>query len=958
MLKNSVLDIFVLSILLFCGSLSSVFSQSAGRGNEGNKYYKITGNVTSEEGPVPFAYVSLEELRMDIMADENGHSEFKRIPVGSYKLEVQNLGHADFQRVVSVSNEDLTVNVRLKNAVYNLEQVTVMAKQAQHNKLEVNETAIEYVQPVSLSDVMILLPGNLYQQNALTDFSLNTNRQAGSDQNTSLGIGLSSDGVPQTSDGIRTQMVGMVYDRGDDYKERNESSNYDSKIKERSSTNSGSDLRYVSTDHIHSIEYTKGISSPRYGNLSSGLIKVNSKSGVSPLRIRTKVDLKNKLVYAGKGFKLGDKAGTLYAGVDYLHAVDDVRDEMDKFTRITAQTYYNNKFKFGDDYSLDLDAKVAQTISANKMKKDELTYEYNETYKADYDKTDLMLKGKLNLGKAWIDNVEWINSLNRVDDRIDRHYCVITANPKSMPKSYEEGEHEGYYLPTMYYSDYYVENTPINFYTQLHLNSRLSFNQKWNLNLEYGADFHSSKNKGDGAVVANPEYPPFPSDNTYMRPRANWSIPALEVLGAYLQAILTFKPSPNQSVKLEAGGRLTEMLNLPDDYALNHNMLSEPRINFSYLFGKKFKSNVRFGYGEENKLPTLDYLYPEKMYKDFWVLNAYTNNPEYRHLITYTQIYDATNKKLRENKNQKIEVGYDASYKSFEVSVTAFHEFSNTGFEYFRFYAPVTYPYYNQLREDADISGKKPDKEDYVASTFSEFALYRQVMNSKKIVKNGVEYRLIFPKIKAIQTNVEVNGAYYKTTYGTNQPDYFYPNSRVGDSKYPYVGLYDLDCKNIKQQFNTNFWFNTHIPKFRLIFTNFFQLVWFQTEQKTDNYEGIYKKTPYAYVDFEGNTHVVTEAERRKINSKEETQWFQLLRQSATSMYETEKKPIYLLWNIKATKELNDVVKLSFFVNGILDVHPKYINDQKSKTNREWSNPYFGMEMVMTLGKTKNSEAK
>ena len=443
-----------------------------------------------------------------------------------------------------------------------------------------------------------------------------------------------------------------------------------------------------------------------------------------------------------------------------------------------------------------------------------------------------------------------------------------------------------------------------------------------------------------------------------MRPRPNWSIPALEVFGAYLQAVLTFRPTSTQSLKLEAGGRLTEMLNLPDDYALNHKVLTEPRLNFSYLFGKKFRNNFRLGYGEENKLPTLDYLYPDKTYKDFWVLNAYTNNPDYRHLITYTQIYDATNKEIRENKNQKMEVGYDAKYKDFELSVTAFHEFSNSGFEYFTFYAPVTYPYYNQLKDDADISNKKPDKEDYIASSFSEFTSYRQVKNSKKIVKNGIEYRLIFPKLKAIQTNLEINGAYYKTTYGTNQPDYFYPNSKVGDSMYPYVGLYDLDSKTIKQQFNTNFWFNTHIPKFRLIFTNFFQLVWFQTEQKTDNFDGIYKKVPYAYIDFNGVTHTVTEEELAKIYSKEETQWFQLLRQSTTSKYETEKKPIYLLWNIKATKELNDMVKLSFFVNGILDVHPKYVSDKSSTTKREWSNPFFGMEMVMTVGKTKKAEEK
>ena len=951
MSKCKSIKILSLSILFLCSPLFNLYSQSVEKKDGHSKHYKITGNITSHNGPIPFVYVSIEEPSVNIMTDANGHFEFTRIPSGTYVIKVQSLGYLDAKRTITVANADLNVNIKMRESAYELDEVTVMAKQAQRNKLEVNETAIEYVQPVSLSDVMILLPGNLYQQNALTGFSLNTNRQAGSDQNTSLGIGLTSDGVPQTSDGLRTQMVGVTSNRGD-------GSGGDSQIKNRSSINSGSDLRYVSTDHIHSIEYTKGISSPRYGNLSSGMIKVNSKSGVSPLRIRAKLDLKNKLVYAGKGFKLGDKGGTLYAGADYLYAVDDIREEMDKFTRITAQTYYNNKFKFGDGYSLDLDAKVAQTISANKMKKDELTYEYNETYKADYNKTDLMLKGKLNLGLAGLDNIEWINSLNRVDDRIDRHYCVITGTPKSMPKSYEEGEHEGYYLPTMYYSDYYVENTPINFYTQLNLNSRFSFKKNWNLNLEYGADFHSSKNKGDGAVIENPEMPPFPGNNTYMRPRANWSIPALEVFGAYLQAVLSFNPSPNQSAKLEMGGRITEMLNLPDEYALSHKLLSEPRLNFSYLFGKRFKNNFRIGYGEENKLPTLDYLYPDKTYKDFWVLNAYTNNPEYRHLITYTQIYDATNKAIRENKNQKMEVGYDAKYKDFELSVTAFHEFSNSGFEYFSFYAPVTYPYYNQLKEEADISNKKPGKEDYVESSFSEFASYKQVMNSKKIVKNGIEYRLIFPKIRVIQTNLEINGAYYKTTYGTNQPDYFYPNSKVGDSMYPYVGLYDLDSKTIKQQFNTNFWFNTHIPKFRLIFTNFFQLVWFQTDQKTDNFEGIYKKVPYAYIDFNGVEHTITEEELEKINSKEETQWFQLRRQSTTSSYETEKKPVYLLWNIKATKELNDMIKLSFFVNGILDVHPKYMSDKSSTTKREWSNPYFGMEMVMTLGKTKNIEKK
>ncbi|MBO4529428.1 MAG: hypothetical protein J5767_02185 [Paludibacteraceae bacterium] len=55
-------------------------------------------------------------------------------------------------------------------------------------------------------------------------------------------------------------------------------------------------------------------------------------------------------------------------------------------------------------------------------------------------------------------------------------------------------------------------------------------------------------------------------------------------------------------------------------------------------------------------------------------------------------------------------------------------------------------------------------------------------MNSKKTIKKGIEYRLTLPKIKKIKTDVEINGAYYQTDYGSSLPDYFYPNSKIGDN--------------------------------------------------------------------------------------------------------------------------------------------------------------------------------
>lgn len=100
--------------------------------------------------------------------------------------------------------------------------------------------------------------------------------------------------------------------------------------------------------------------------------------------------------------------------------------------------------------------------------------------------------------------------------------------------------------------------------------------------------------------------------------------------------------------------------------------MTEPRVNASYTFGQGLKNTFRIGYGVENKLPTLDYLYPEKLYKDFYMLNAFTNKEEYRRLITYTNIFDMANTDIRENKNRKIEAGWDLEYKGLDISVTAF----------------------------------------------------------------------------------------------------------------------------------------------------------------------------------------------------------------------------------------------------------------------------------------------
>ena len=903
------------------------------------KAYTVKGRVISETGnkSISFALVWIETSEIHATCDIDGNFILNKVQEGEQTIQIQCLGYAP-KTIKTTITKDTELTVNMSASSIGLSEVNVMATRTKGDKLVVNESAIEYVQPISINDILLLLPGNVYSENTMSGFTRITSRQAGSDANTSLGVGFIADGAPMDNDAMRTQMIGVT--------ENSLSLRSDSEIKSRTGMNQGVDMRYISTDHIQSVEFTRGIASAQYGNLSSGLIEINSKYGLTPLRVRAKTDLKNKLLYAGKGFKLSEKVGTLHIGADYLYSIDDVREEMDKFSRITAQAYYNNNNQvFIGDKTLDIDAKLSQTITANKMKKDELTEEFEETYKADYSKTSALFKGKLTLNYSWIEKVELLTSANLVFDKITRHKMVLSSSgPLNLPIAKEEGEHEGIYLPGKYYSNFYIDNIPVNVFTQLNAVSRFHYNKNFSHNIFYGLEYRYSKNKGDGAVIEDETRPPFPYDNSYMRPRPNH---AISVGAAYLQTDFLFN-NKNNYLKLSLGGRLTEMFNLSSTYALAGTMLAEPRLNLSYTRSSnigehKLKNTVRIGYGEENKLPTMDYLYPEKIYKDFYMMNAFRDEEQYRRLITYTHIFDVENKEIRENKNRKMEAGWDLEYNGFNMFITAFYEKTTTGFEYFKVYNPLSYDLYETLKPGADISGRKPEKDDYIKESYSIFATSSRVMNSKKTEKKGIEYRIILPKINPLSTSIEINGAYYKTNYTSSLPEYYYPDVKIAGKVYPYVGIYNNNPGYEYKRFNTNVWFNTHIPKFKLIFTNFFQFIWVNSNQ----YKDLRQEYPAEYIGFDGVKKAVTADDIQRINSDDMV--FRHLKKTVKPLnYERDSEPVSVLWNIKATKEFNKYARLSFFVNNIVDINPKYVSGSK-KTTRNWENPFFGIELILNF---------
>ena len=88
----------------------------------------------------------------------------------------------------------------------------------------------------------------------------------------------------------------------------------------------GTDLRQIAADNIDNVEVIRGIPSAEYGDLTSGLVVVHSKVGVTPWQIKAKVNPAMTNASLTKGFSL-NKAGIMNVNLDYAKAWGDPRQK-------------------------------------------------------------------------------------------------------------------------------------------------------------------------------------------------------------------------------------------------------------------------------------------------------------------------------------------------------------------------------------------------------------------------------------------------------------------------------------------------------------------------------------------------------------------------------------------------------------------------------------------------------
>ena len=817
---------------------------------------------------------------------------------------------------------------RLRQDILSLQEVVVTAQENHGltSSSKIGADAIAHIQPSSIADILELLPGGSSSNPALGSPQIVNLRAAGSlpsDYVTSaLGTQFSIDGKP-LGNNANLQYTPAWSNLGSNY------------------VNLGTDMRTIGTEDIETVDVVRGIASVEHGDLTSGLIQIKRIKGGNDLRARFKSDMTSKLVYAGKGWEWGGKERrTLNASVNFLDSRSDPRNVRQNYKRLTGSLRGGRTWAGGERFVHTLNGSFDYTGSFDDRKSDQDIDEVDgrpaETYRSSYNRfqlgADYTLQAKEN--DSFFRTFSVNASLSYERDLIDRWKNVILSSETPISVSREPGEFDAIIVPTRYEATLQVDGRPL--YAFVNAIARF---QKGIHRIKAGAEWNFDKNLGQGTLfdVTRPLTTTMSS-----RPRAYYDIPADNQLALFAEENLRFPLGPF-ALEAMAGLRMSMLLGADKTYAIQAKPYLDPRANLrlempqALLWGYKLESGLYGGVGVHSKFPTMEMLYPDTLYSDKLQMNYWPNERELRRINMLVYTINPVNRSLGAARNVKWEIGADASWNGWTASVDYFVEDMTSGFRGGSEYIQLISKDYNEQAIDKATLTGPPSLETtpYVLDT--TLVSYGLSTNGSRTLKKGIEYTLATGRIPVINTRLTVNGAWFLTQYMNSQPEYQRPSSVINGKPYPYIGIYEKNDSYLYESFNTNFLFDTQVPRLGLIFSTSFQCTWFTGQQTM-----VDDSRPVAYLDKNLERHPYTD------ESDADGILHQMVREFSSALLDYRRIPFLMNVNLKATKKLfKDRATVSLFVNRLFTLAPDY--EVNGVVKRRSGTPYFGMELMLNL---------
>jgi len=910
----------------------------------------LHGSVKTADGrPVGLATVQLNQS-LGTQTDDDGTFRLDRLQPGTYTWRVAYLGYETRTGQLTLRTGRERLDVTLREMNLQLKDVTVVATQSREGSTSViGQEAIRHIQPKSLADLLQLVPGNLTANPDLSSLAQAQIRETDSDANNALGTAIVVDGTPLSNDANLQALATGRYGAA--------SSATADGMSDQTTAGRGTDLRTLSADNIESVEVIRGIPSVEYGNLTSGVVVVKTKAGATPWELKAKADPFSKLVSGGKGFAL-NRGGAANFSIDYSSSYGDTRRRYLGYERITASAGYSDKFG-----PLSLNVRSAFYSNVNTRRTDPQMTEMSVTYKNKNIGGRLSLGGTLTLDASWISRLDY-NLAVQAAGTLDDHHELVHTPDGVVTDVREAGLHEARFLNKAYYADYRIEGLPLNVYLQLKADKYFTLPGDGYTSLRYGLDYTFDANRGRGLVFSM-EAPPQSSGAQTLRPRAFSDIPALQNLSFFAEDRLHTAVA-GRPLQATAGVRMSRLfLNAAKSGGRHGIFVAEPRINVAFPLLDRHNNalfdelSLTGGYGISNKMPTLLYLYPDRVWFDNVSLSHYGTDESSRLALMTTQVVERTqNTTLKPANSRKWEIGLRFDLGGINGSFTYFNErhrhefgFASQLFwaHYDRFDVPAAA---DNVRFNGTDVTYRLDGTTHTAARTAQTDLYTwsRPDNTTRSFKQGVEYTLDLGTWEALRTSLNVDGAWLHIRR-TNEKEQL----RYIDRTYDYAAIMPAGSGLVSNRFNTNFRFITHIPAVRLIFTTTVQVVWYESSQSVyedNDGNALYHPTadgtqlavaPLGFYDKSGTytpwrPEYATDPEYERMNQR-----------YMSYAFERDVVAPWVLLNFRLTKELGRFGEVSFIANNFPNMSRWHTNRHSRAQRQLYPDMYFGAELKISL---------
>ena len=889
--------------------------------------FSVSGTITDSKTkePVAGAVVRLGKDYLWALSDDKGHFLFEKVQKGRYQVETSCLGYVSYTLVLDVSSDIDGLSLALSESTLAIDEVVVTAKKddALNTSLSLDRNALNHLQMSDMADISALLPGGKTINPDLTSSNALSLRSGGSTAgNAAFGTALEVDGVRIGNNAAFGQPSGM-------------------------------DTRSIAVENIESVEVVTGVPSAEYGDLNSGMVRINTRKGRTPVNITLAANPRTWSASVSKGFDLKKDRGVLNVSGEWTRATSKLTSPYTSYNRRGFSVAYSNTFA----KVFRFEAGFTGNIGGMNAKDDP------DAYKGEWERTrDNVFRGNASL--TWLLNRSWITNL-KIDasvnfrDNLNRHFLPEKTSASPLPAVHEE--QEGYsiadILPTSYTFDRIVDSKELDYAASIKYNWFRRWGETKNT-LKAGVQWKASGNRGQGEYFADEK---LASDGWRADPYSAY--PFMHNLSVYAEDHFSL-PVGKTTFEVTAGLRLENVFIKGAMY--NGKTTLSPRLNAKWTFNRHI--SVRGGWGISEKLPSFYILYPKQEYNDIRTFDF--SSPSGKTIyVYYTQPYKmAYNPDLKWQRNSNAEVGIDASFLGTKVSLTGFCNVTKNPYKYSNLYTPFSYNIFRKpdgftvpddprvLIDNGIISIYDPASGTVtpmdVKVTNSTFTKQLYQDNGADILRTGAELIVDFPEIRPVRTSFRLDASYTFTTYADDGLSYYYQSgwshTSLADRSYQWVGIYANGGSNTpvaigKQthSLDANLTAITHIPQARIIITCRLEMSLVRLSRnipasgtftvsengKTPTGEDVNAGNSYtairpvAYMDLDGNIHDFTDTQAS------DPEFANLILKSGNAYtFALDGYDPYFSANISITKEIGRHVSLSFFANN-------FTNSRKAVTS-------------------------